>query len=80
MCEKEKEQTAPETETVDQEDTAPPEETVTEETPAAVGVQTDEDLAPGEVWLSVAEGAGIRLKPDGTIALTGTVTVNGREV
>lgn len=51
-----------------------------EETPAAVGVQTDEDLAPGEVWLSVAEGAGIRLKPDGTIALTGTVTVNGREV
>lgn len=51
-----------------------------EESPAAVGVRETEDLEPGEVWLSVAEGAGIRLKPDGTIALTGKVTVNGQEV
>ena len=51
-----------------------------EEAPALVGVRQEEDLEPGEVWLSVAEGAGIRLKPDGTIALTGKITVNGQEV
>ncbi len=51
-----------------------------EEAPAGVGVLTEEDLAPGEVWISAAAGAGIRLKPDGTIALTGKVTVNGQEV
>ena len=45
-----------------------------------MGVRQEEDLEPGEVFLSVAEGAGIRLKPDGTIALTGKITVNGQEV
>lgn len=51
-----------------------------EEAPAGIGVRETQDLEPGEVWISVAEGAGIRLKPDGTIALTGKVTVNGQEV
>ena len=51
-----------------------------EESPALVGVRQEEALEPGEVFLSVAEGAGIRLKPDGTIALTGKITVNGQEV
>ena len=51
-----------------------------EEAPALVGVRQTEDLEPGEVFLSAAEGAGIRLKPDGTIALVGTITVNGKEV
>lgn len=51
-----------------------------EESPALVGVRQEEALEPGEVYLSVAEGAGIRLKPDGTIALTGKITVNGQEV
>ncbi|MBQ5583762.1 MAG: hypothetical protein IIU74_03395 [Ruminiclostridium sp.] len=51
-----------------------------EEAPALAGVRTEEDLEPGEVWISVAEGAGIRLKPDGTIALIGKVIVNGQEV
>jgi hypothetical protein len=51
-----------------------------EEAPVLAGVLEEEDLEPGEIWLSVAEGAGIRLKPDGTIALEGKVTVNGREV
>ena len=51
-----------------------------EQTPALVGVRQEEVLEPGEVFLSVAEGAGIRLSPDGTIALTGKVTVYGQEV
>ena len=51
-----------------------------EEAPALVGVRQEDDLEPGEVFLSVAEGAGIRLKPDGTIALTGKITINGQEV
>ena len=51
-----------------------------EEVPALVGVRQEGDLEPGEVCLSVAQGAEIRLKPDGTIALTGRVTVNGQEV
>ena len=51
-----------------------------EEAPAGVGVLTEESLEPGEVWISAAAGAGIRLKPDGTIALTGKVTINGQEV
>lgn len=51
-----------------------------EEPSALVGVQQEGDLEPGEVCLSVAQGAEIRLKPDGTIALTGRVTVNGQEV
>ena len=54
--------------------------TGSEEVPALVGVRQEEVLEPGEVWLSAAEGAGIRLKPDGTIALTGKITVNGQEV
>lgn len=35
---------------------------------------------PGEVYISVADGAGIRLRPDGTVAITGAVTINGKEV
>lgn len=49
--------------------------------PCAVGqVREESGLEPGEVYLSVAEGAGIKLKADGTIALTGTITINGKEV
>jgi hypothetical protein len=49
--------------------------------PCAVGqVQGESGLEPGEVLLSVADGAGIRLRPDGTIAITGKVTINGEEV
>ena len=51
-----------------------------EEAPAGVGVRLEEGLEPGEVWITASAGTGIRLKPDGTIALTGKVTVNGQEV
>lgn len=50
-----------------------------EEAPCVVG-QLQEAGEPGEVYLSVADGAGIRLKADGSIQLTGKVSVNGREV
>lgn len=32
---------------------------------------------PGEVWISAASGAGIRLKPDGTVELSGDLRVSG---
>lgn len=63
-----------------------------EERPCIAGAVEEADLAPGEVYLSVAPDAGIRLKPDGTVALqgafrlegslevTGSLRVNGREV
>lgn len=63
-----------------------------EEAPCIAGVVEETQPEPGEVYLSVASGAGIRLKPDGTIELRGTfrldgtlevsggLTVNGREV
>ena len=40
----------------------------------------ENDLAPGEICLSAAQGAEIRLTPEGEIRLTGRVTVNGQEV
>lgn len=46
----------------------------------------EETPEPGEVWLSVAKGAGIRLKKngrieiEGDIRLTGSLTVNGKQV
>ena len=48
MCEKEKEQTAPETEAAEQEDTAPPEEAVTQDSAAeeAVAEETAEEIDP----------------------------------
>lgn len=46
--------------------------------PCVVG-QTDQSRTnPGEVYLSVAEGAGIRLTADGGVVITGNVTVNGQ--
>lgn len=50
-----------------------------EGTPCVAGVlQTEaESPAPGEVHISAASGAGIRLKPDGTIELTGDLRVTG---
>ena len=59
--------------------------------PCVVGTPAEES-AGGEVWLSVAQGAELRLGRDGTIRLTGPVelqgevtvsgslTVNGQEV
>ena len=48
MCEKEKEQTAPETEAAEQEDTAPPEEAVTQDSAAeeTVTEETAEEIDP----------------------------------
>ena len=46
----------------------------------------EEAPEPGEVYISVAEGAGIRLKRNGGIEIrgdlrvTGSLTVNGRQV
>lgn len=51
-----------------------------EQAPCVAGQVDGADLEPGEVFLSVASGAGIRLKPDGRVQITGTVTVNGKEV
>ena len=53
--------------------------------PCVVGTPAEEAQG-GEVWLSVAQGAEIRLGQDGVIRLTGPVevqgslTVNGQEV
>lgn len=50
-----------------------------EQAPCLVGV-AEENAAPpaaGEVYLSVADGAGIRLKKDGTIVLEGAVKIVG---
>ncbi|MFR1234696.1 MAG: hypothetical protein ACLSCQ_15610 [Evtepia gabavorous] len=42
-----------------------------------VGGQVEESIRPGEVWISVAPGAGIRLTKEGTIQLQGRVEVEG---
>lgn len=46
---------------------------------AGAEVTDTEDMEPGEVKL-FAEGASVCLKNDGTIALTGRVLVNGKEL
>lgn len=54
--------------------------------PCVVGAPEADPAAPGEVWLSVAQGVGVRLTADGRIQLqgpvevTGTLKVNGQEV
>ena len=53
--------------------------TGTEEAPCVAG-QVQEPGEPGEVYISVAAGAGIRLKADGSVQITGKVMVNGKEV
>lgn len=58
-----------------------------EEEPCLLGVEdTLPELEPGEVFLSAAEGVGVRLTADGKILLlgdvqvTGSLQVNGKEV
>ena len=51
-----------------------------EQTPCVTGRVEENELPPGEVYLSAAAGAGIRLKTDGSIEISGKVTVNGQEV
>ena len=63
-----------------------------EQAPCIAGAANHQAVQPGEVYLSAAPGAGILLRPDGTIQLKGTLrltgtltvqgglTVNGREV
>lgn len=58
-----------------------------DQAPCVVGSSRDgQSLSPGEVYLSVADGAGIRLKTSGEIVIcgdvtvTGNLTVNGKEV
>lgn len=51
-----------------------------EQAPCLAGTVQENDLEPGEICLSAASGAEIRLTPDGEIRLTGRVTVNGQEV
>lgn len=46
------------------------------EQPCLVGRRQQEELEPGEVSISAGQ-ARIDLRPDGTLALGGTVTVNG---
>ena len=48
-----------------------------EEAPCVVGGLVEESIRPGEVWISVAPGAGIRLTKEGTIQLQGRVEVEG---
>ena len=48
-----------------------------EEAPCVVGGLVEESVRPGEVWISVAPGAGIRLTKEGTIQLQGRVEVEG---
>ena len=45
--------------------------------PCVAGRVQEDDPAPGEVWISAASGAGIRLRPDGTILCTGNLRVTG---
>ena len=51
-----------------------------------MGAPEEEGTVPGEVWLSVAPGVGVRLTKDGKLRLQGpvevdgTLTVNGQEV
>lgn len=53
-----------------------------EETPCVVGTRAESarDLEPGELWISApgSGDAGILLRPDGTIELTGTILINGQ--
>ena len=57
-----------------------------EGSPCLVGAPEAEGTVPGEVWLSVAPGVGVRLTKDGKLRLQGpvevdgTLTVNGQEV
>lgn len=57
-----------------------------EGSPCLVGAPEEEGTVPGEVWLSVAPGVGVRLTKDGKLRLQGpvevdgTLTVNGQEV
>lgn len=57
-----------------------------EATPCVVGVPEETPAGPGEVWLSVAQGVGVRLTADGRIQLQGpvevigTLRVNGKEM
>lgn len=50
------------------------------------GAPEAEGTVPGEVWLSVTPGVGVRLTKDGKLRLQGpvevdgTLTVNGQEV
>lgn len=54
--------------------------------PCLAGVVEGEDLPPGQVWISVCPGVGVRLTRDGGIVLegdveiSGTLFVNGQEV
>lgn len=48
-----------------------------EEAPCVVGKPLEDEVQPGEVWISVAPAAGIRLKEDGSVLLTGQVQVEG---
>lgn len=57
-----------------------------EQAPCVVGKTEEQEVSPGEVYLSAVQGAGIRLCGDGRIRLTGrvevegTLIVNGQEV
>lgn len=45
--------------------------------PCVVGKPQEEEVPPGEVWISVAQGAGVRLRADGSVLLQGDVKVTG---
>lgn len=44
---------------------------------AATGGETPEDMEPGELYLYSAGGASVHLKNDGSIAVTGDVSLEG---
>ncbi len=46
---------------------------------AGILAEPDNSLLPGEIRLA-AGNASIRILPDGTIALAGQITVNGKEI
>lgn len=49
--------------------------------PCAVGGRRSGEVGPGEVLIFAAKGgAAIRLKNDGSLELTGRVTVNGKPI
>lgn len=48
-----------------------------EEAPCVVGSPQEGAVPPGEVWISMAPGAGVRLKADGSVLLQGRVEVSG---
>lgn len=51
-----------------------------EAAPCVAGQVQGETGEPGEVYISAAAGAGVRLKADGSVEITGRVTINGKEV